>query len=57
MLKKLRKNFNIYMEAKDYAIRQLVKEIHGELDYIEHYAKKQREKLEELEKLLNDESK
>ena len=45
------------MEAKDYAIRQLVKEIHGELDYIEHYAKKQREKLEELEKLLNDESK
>ena len=44
------------MAAKDYEIRQLVHEIKGELEYIEHYAKKQREKIEELEKLLNDES-
>ena len=44
------------MEAKDYEIRQLVHQIKGELDYIENYAKKQRKKIEELEKLLNDES-
>ena len=44
------------MEAKDYDIRILVNQIKGELEYIEHYAKKQREKLEELEKLLNNES-
>ena len=44
------------MAVKDYEIRQLVHEIKGELEYIEHYTNKQREKIEELEKLLNDES-
>lgn len=41
-------------EENYYGIRQLVFQIKGELDYIEIYAKKQREKLEELDIILSE---
>ena len=42
-------------QEKAYLLRQLVKQILGELDYIETYCKKQREKIEEVLNILNDE--
>ena len=39
-------------EEKEYLLRQLIAQILGELDYIETYCKKQREKLEEVISLL-----
>ena len=41
-------------EAKEYLVRQLIKQILGELEYIEMYCKKQREKIEEIIGLLKE---
>lgn len=41
-------------EEKEYLLRQLIAQILGELDYIETYCKKQREKLEEVISLLKE---
>lgn len=40
--------------AKEYLIRQLTEQILGELEYIEKYCKKQREKIEEVISLLKE---
>lgn len=40
--------------AKEYLIRQLTEQILGELEYIETYCKKQREKIEEVISLLKE---
>lgn len=44
------------MNEKNYLARQLVQQIHGELDYIERYTTKLKVKLVELESLLNDDN-
>lgn len=41
-------------QEKDYLLRQLIAQIRGELDYIELYCKKQREKIEEVIDLLKE---
>ena len=41
-------------EEKEYLLRQLIAQILSELDYIETYCKKQREKLEEVISLLKE---
>jgi hypothetical protein len=41
-------------QEKEYLLRQLIAQILGELDYIEMYCKKQREKIEEVISLLKD---
>lgn len=41
-------------EAKEYLIRQLTNQVLGELEYIEMYCKKQREKIEEIISLLKE---
>lgn len=41
-------------QEKEYLIRQLIAQIFGELEYIELYCKKQREKLEEVISLLKE---
>ncbi len=41
-------------QEKEYLIRQLAQQILGELEYIELYCKKQREKIEEVLGLLKD---
>lgn len=41
-------------QEKEYLLRQLIVQILGELDYIETYCKKQREKIEEVLGLLKD---
>ena len=43
-------------QENEYLFRQLVRQILGELDYIEMYCKKQREKIEEVLNLLNEQS-
>lgn len=45
---------SIKTQEKEYVVRQLITQIRGELDYIELYCRKQREKIEELEKLLEE---
>lgn len=41
-------------EEKNYLLRQLIAQILGELEYIELYCKKQREKIEEVISLLKE---
>ena len=41
-------------QENEILLQQLVKQILGELDYIEMYCKKQREKIEEVLNLLKD---
>ena len=41
-------------QEQEYLIRQLARQILSELEYIELYCKKQREKIEELLSLLKD---
>jgi hypothetical protein len=41
-------------KEKEYVIRQLTEQILGELEYIELYCKKQREKIEEVIGLLKE---
>lgn len=43
-------------QEKEYLIRQLIEQILGELEYIELYCKKQREKIDELLGLLKEEN-